>query len=342
MRIADMPHVERPGDGARIVYDDRWNGAHGIGRFTAQLTARIPMIPLGIKGHSTSLLGPLRLALGLRQFRSSKLFFSPGYIPPWPDSPIPFVLTLHDLNHIDLPSNAAKRAFYRHVLKPACRKAAAILTGSEFSRKRILDWTALPSERVLNVSYGVSAGYCVEGSAHDEGVPYFLVVGIRKPHKNHENIIRAFARSRAGGHARLLFTGVKVVELDEVIRENSVEPFVKFLGNVTDAELAALYRGAQALLFPSFYEGFGLPVIEAMACGCPVITSNVTALPEVAGDAAIMVNPADVGELAQAIDRMLENQELRFRLSRAGIVRAGRFRWEDVATRVRNVCDSIG
>lgn len=331
-------------DATEIVYDNRWNGPHGIGRFLANIATRIPMTPIGLSGAPTSAAGLVHIAIRLRQFKQCRLFFSPGYMPPWPGSPVPYVLTLHDLNHIDLDHNSsiAKRAFYRHVLRPACRRASAILTVSEFSRARILDWTGLPGDVVHNVGNGVADIYCAAGAAFACDAPYFLTVGLRKPHKNHERIVEAFAQSGASQVAKLLFTGEPSQALNQMVEQHNLQSRVEFLGVVSDELLATLYRGAVALVFPSLYEGFGLPAIEAMASGCPVITSNVTALPEIAGDSAILVDPLDSRAIGAAMNRLIEDGPTRKFYSAEGIRRAKLFNWDEVAKRVRRVFDSIG
>ena len=165
------------------------------------------------------------------------------------------------------------------------------------------------------------------------------MVSNRRPHKNEERALAAFARARIDPSIRLLLTGLPTNTLQAFIAHLGLTERVDFLGRVEDTQLPAVYRGALGLLFPSFYEGFGLPVIEAMASGVPVLTSTVTALPEVAGDAALLVDPYDVDAIASGIERLLTDEDLRTRLRVAGLKRAAMFRWDDVAARVQRVLD---
>ena len=231
--------AERP---MRVVYDDRWKGLHGIGRFLANVTERIPMEALDLNGSSTSPWSSFQIARALKRAGPYDLFYSPGFVPPWPAPRRPFVLTLHDMNHLDLGynSNPAKRLFYRSVLLPACRSAAAIFTVSEFSRTRILDWCHIPEERVVNIGNGVGDAFTKGGSIHQEDASYFLVIGLRKQHKNQEAIVRAFARSSIVKTHRLLFVGDMTDSLEQVITEENVGAHTRFLGPVTEAKLAGV------------------------------------------------------------------------------------------------------
>jgi glycosyltransferase involved in cell wall biosynthesis len=136
---------------------------------------------------------------------------------------------------------------------------------------------------------------------------------------------------------RLVFTGHMSAELAEYIVHNRMLQSVHFIGLVPDAELPSLYRSAKALLFASLYEGFGLPVIEAMACGTPVVTSNITALPEIAGDAALLVDPTSVEQIATALRQIIEDSSLRQKLRAGGLARAAEFSWSRTTSRVRDL-----
>jgi glycosyltransferase involved in cell wall biosynthesis len=208
------------------------------------------------------------------------------------------------------------------------------LTVSEFSRQRIIDWSGVDPSRVVNVGNGVDSAYSPNAVRYEPGYAYLLVVSNRKAHKNDVGVLNAFAIANLSASVHLIFTGAVTDELQRIARENAVEQRVHFLGRLPDADLPSIYAGALALVFPSFYEGFGLPVIEAMACGTPVITSNSTSLPEVAGDAALLVNPTSVSEISAAIKRVVADPDLRASLRRKGIERARHFNWDAVAQRV--------
>jgi glycosyltransferase involved in cell wall biosynthesis len=163
-----------------------------------------------------------------------------------------------------------------------------------------------------------------------------VAVGNVQPRKNLVRLMHAYARLRAKGHVEhdLVLVGqaaFKGSAILETARSLGIEPFVKHTGYVAEADLVALYNAADVFVYPSLYEGFGLPVVEAMACGTPVITSNVTSLPEVAGTAALLVDPKSEDEIASALERVLGDAELRARLREAGKARAREFTWRRMA-----------
>ena len=306
---------------ATIHYDPRWSGPHGIGRFADEVIARLPgAAPLRIGAARLSVLDPLATTLAARRLREG-VYFTPGFNPPL-RSGVPFVFCIHDLIHLRFAgeSTPLRRAYYRLVVGPAAQRAARVLTVSEHARGEILAWTKLPPGRVTVVGNGVSAAFRPEGPRHEPGFPYFLHVGRRAAHKNVERLVAAHAASRCGREVRLLFTG----ELD-------------------DAQLAAQYRGALALVFPSLYEGFGLPIVEAMACGTPVLTSNATAMPETAGEGnALIADPLSIEALAAAMDRLAEDAALRADLRQRGLMRARAFSWDRVAEKTANALRAAG
>jgi glycosyltransferase involved in cell wall biosynthesis len=325
-----------------IYCDARWLGNHGIGRFAANVFSRCPeMRALRLSGHPSAPLDSLHLAMALSTLPPDMVFFSPGYNSPL-FAPMPFVFTVHDLNHIDRPENSspAKRLYYALVLKRACRRAARVLTVSEFSRRRIVAWSKVPPEKVINVGNGVDAAYRPDAPPRATGYPYLLCVSNRQGHKNEPRLVEAFARSALPPALRLVFTGSATPELRAHIVRCGVAARVQFVGQVPEGEMPSLYRGAMALVFPSLYEGFGLPVVEAMACGTPVLTSNATALREIAGDAALLVNPESVDEIAAAIHRLASDAVLRRTLGNQGLAHASRFTWERTARKVRQVLET--
>ncbi|WP_027371292.1 glycosyltransferase family 4 protein [Desulfovermiculus halophilus] len=326
----------------KIYFDDRWIGDHGIGRFADALQQRLDLQALRLKGSPSSPFDPVRMLAKTWRLPSRAVAFSPGY-----NAPLvvvrPYVFTMHDLNHLDVPANSsvAKRLYYRIVLKRACRKASRVLTVSEFSRDRIIDWSGVSPEKVTNVSNGVDSHYRPHGDKYDTDFTYLLSVGNRKPHKNERRLVEAFARARINQEIRLLFTGEPTDELQSAIRHLNLSSRVSFAGRVAEDRMPSLYRGALGLLFPSLYEGFGLPVLEAMACGIPVLTSNVTSLPEIAGDAALLVDPLDVDAISRKIEQLVDDVLLREKLRTKGLKRANMFSWDYVASRVKEVLEEV-
>ncbi len=318
-----------------VDFDSRWVGPHGIGRFAAEMQRRIEFA--GIVRAPIPPSHPLdTLAMSLRMIaHRSRWVYSPGFNAPLLGLHR-YVLTVHDLNHIDIPGQGfLKRLYYRVVLKRACRQAARVLTVSEFSRRRILDWSGLPEEQVVNVGNGVGADFTLEGPRFSPGYSYFLCVSNRKAHKNEERMFRAFAIADIDPAIKLLVSGEPTPELLNLAKLLGLGDRIVFMGRVNDEDLAARYRGAVGLLLVSLYEGFGLPIVEAMSCGTPVITSGVTAMPEIASDAALLVNPRSVEEIAMAISDIASDKGgVTARLCRRGLERARDFSWEAVAGRV--------
>jgi glycosyltransferase involved in cell wall biosynthesis len=227
--------------------------------------------------------------------------------------------------------------YYRLVVRPAAHRASRILTVSTYTQQEILDWTGLPAERVVVVGNGVGPAFDPVGQQHTPGYPYVFYAGNRKPHKNLARLLQGFARSGLGTDIHLVLTGTPEQALSQQVTALKLAHRVVYAGQLTDTELAAYYRGALALVCPSLYEGFGLPPLEAMACGTPVVTSHLTALPEVVGDAAVLVDPYDVEAIAWGMQRVVEDSTLRQELRRKGVARAQLFTWERTAARVWQV-----
>lgn len=322
-----------------LLFDSRWIGDHGIGRFSREIFKHLNLEELQIKGNPASPLDPLRLMLTILSRTSrNTIVFSPGY-----NAPLflfrPYVFTIMDLNHIDCLENSGflKRLYYRYIMRPAARKALRVLTISEFSRQRIIDWAHIHPQKVVNVSCGVDSSYHPNVELYNPGYPYLLCVSNRKAHKNETRLIAAFSQAAINKNIHLVFTGQTNMTLQNLSRQYDMEDRVVFLGRVPEPDLPSLYRGATALVFPSLYEGFGLPPLEAMACGTPVIVSNTTSLPEVVGDAGLYVDPLDIGSIANAIKKIVCDEELQEILRKKGLARAKLFSWEKTAEHVRKV-----
>lgn len=319
-----------------IYYDSRWFGRHGIGRFAEEVIPRIAgATPLAIAGKKLSLFDPLAVSHALLG-KSMGCYFSPGFNPPLA-SRIPIAFTIHDLIHLKVPGESShlRSLYYASVVRPAARRARCIFTVSEFSRTDIAQWAGIDREKIVVVGNAAASVFTPVGLRHQPGYPYFLHVGRRCAHKNIDRLLSAFSMTRAVRYAKLLFTGTGDQETVRLIHAHGLTACTQFVGSVSDEELAALYRGATALVFPSLYEGFGLPIIEAMACGTPVITSDTTATAEVAGESnAILVDPMNVAAISEAIDKIADSFELRDQLAQAGPDRASMFSWERTGTKV--------
>lgn len=321
-----------------VLYDSRWIGNHGIGRFAAELQQRLTyLVPFQAQRRPSHPLDPALLGAALRRL-NPRLFFSPGYNSPlwWSGE---FVFTLHDLHHLRVPedSSALKRSYYEHVIKPACHKSAAVLTVSEFSRQEIADWARVDEQKIVNVGNGVGAPFGPTGRRLEPGYPYLLYVGSRKPHKNLPRLLHAYSLSRMRKDVRLVLSGSPDKETLAHVEQLGLLGDVVFTDLTSTQALAEAYRGAMGFLFPSLYEGFGLPPLEALACGIPVLTSHVCSLPQVVGDAAILVNPRDIEEIAEGIRRIVCDSELRRHLREKGLRRSKLFSWHNTARKTSEI-----
>ncbi len=255
------------------------------------------------------------------------------------------VTTVHDLIPLRFPALVPRRHRWvvRCLLGPALRRAACVIAVSETTRREILDRFRLPPARVVVVPEAAGPGFAPPGPAALAAVrrrfrleqPYVLSVGLLEPKKNLAALLAAVARLRAAGgwgRMELVVVGAPGWGVDPAAhaRRLGVADLVRFLGPVPDAALPALYGGARAFAFPSLWEGFGLPVLEAMATGVPAVVSDRGALPEVTGGAALLVEPT-AAALADGLGRVLSDEALRERLRAAGLARAAEFSWERTA-----------
>lgn len=325
----------------KILIDNRWNGTGGIGTFACETNKINCYEDAGFKGKPFSPLDSLKLTIKTICIKNKVLFF-PGYIPPL-FSRSPYVITIHDLNHLDRSENSSlsKRLFYRFIILRGCKKAKYIFTVSEFSRKRILEWSGVSERKVINVGNGVSSAFSSHGNNMGYPFEYFLCVSNRKTHKNEVGTLEAFKKAMIPHSTKLVFTGMENDFIKNKIKELGLSDRVIFTGFIKQEELPNLYRGAKALIFVSFYEGFGLPVLEAMASGVPVITSLTTSLGEIAGNAALLVDPENIDEISDAIYRVNNDEELRTDLINKGLLHVNNYSWEKTAHEINSHLELI-
>ena len=163
------------------------------------------------------------------------------------------------------------------------------------------------------------------------------MVGNRKPHKNEINGIDAFLRADIDKKVQLILTGESTQAISDLLIKNNALERVKFVGKVSEETLASLYKGAIFLFFPSLYEGFGLPIIESMACGTPVLTSNITSLPEVAGEAACYIDPTSLDSMKSGIEALVDNKQLQDELKKKGLLQIRKYTWDGAVNRINNI-----
>jgi alpha-1,3-rhamnosyl/mannosyltransferase len=240
------------------------------------------------------------------------------------------VLTIQDLSyeHSAGLMPGRDRLFFRTLVRPSARRAARVLTGSERTRDDLVSRYRVAVEKIVLTPYGVDPAFTPEGP-HPNGLPYALFVSALHPRKDPLAALEALAL--VPGELRLIMVGPDK-GLGAAVRERAdrlgLAGRVELRGHVPKDELASLYRGARCLVFPSRYEGFGLPIVEAMASGTPVVTTRAGATVEVAGEAAVLVDPGNPVELAGGIERALADRE---RLVSAGLERARRYSWVETA-----------
>jgi glycosyltransferase involved in cell wall biosynthesis len=298
----------------------------------------------------------LRIPMDLRR-EGIDLFHAPHYVLP-PLTPCKSVVTIHDCIHLRFPQYLPNRlayAYARSSLWFATHRSDRVLTVSEASKRDILRYFHVP-EGKIDVIYNAIDERFGEPPAPEEiervrdryqlNAPYVLYAGNIKPHKNLERLIEAFHMLRRGDleHVKMLIIGdeiSKYATLRRAVHRYKLHKHVRFFGFVPDKTLAVFYRLARAFVFPSLYEGFGLPPLEAMASGTPVITSNISSLPEVVGNAALLIDPYDASAIADAMRRVLLDSDLREELRQRGLRRVAEFSWERSVRRVREIYEEV-
>ena len=296
-----------------------------------------------------------------RDLRREKadLFHSPHYVFS-PLTPCRSVVTIHDCIHLRFPQYLPNRlgyAYARSFLWVATHRSDRIMTVSEASKRDILEYFNVPPQKIDVIYNGIDERFSTPPPEEDlvlvreryqlDG-PFILYAGNIKPHKNLGRLIEAFHILRATGPefepVKLVIIGdeiAKYAALRHAVHRHKLHKHVRFFGFVPARTLVSLYRLASVFVFPSLYEGFGLPPLEAMASGTPVITSNVSSLPEVVGDAAVLIDPLRPDDIADAMRRVLSDSALRADMSRRGLERAKQFSWERSVRRVREIYDEV-
>jgi glycosyltransferase involved in cell wall biosynthesis len=269
------------------------------------------------------------------------------------------VVTIHDCIHLMFPQYLPNRFAYQYArasIRLAARRATRIMTVSESSKRDILKFVDTEPDKIDVIYNAYDDRFAIDPREEDVvrvreryqlESEFVLYAGNVKPHKNLERLIEAFylVRKRGLEYLKLVLIGdeiSKYTALRRAVHHHQLHKYVRFLGYLPEETLAVMYRLAGVFVFPSLYEGFGLPPLEAMASGTPVVTSNVSSLPEVAGDAAVLVDPYDPRAIADGIYQVLTDEQLRRDLRRKGLARAGMFSWEQSVRRVRAIYGEVG
>ena len=296
--------------------------------------------------HAPLVRVPFTLSAELRR-RPVDLLHVQYTAPPF--APCPVVATIHDLSFEHLPETFKRRSWMqlRLTVRRTARRAAHVIAPSEFTRRDLVETYRLDPERVTAIPLAASPRFRpVEDEAeigrvrslYGIGGEYVLAVGSIQPRKNLARLVRAYAllrRERGRSNLpQLVLVGKRAWLYGETLRaieEEGADGSVILTGYVSEADLPALYTGALCFAYPSYFEGFGLPPLEAMSCGAPVLAGARTSLPEVVGDAGLLADPFDEGALARALARLIDDDALRAELRARGLRRARSFDWRDTA-----------
>ena len=284
---------------------------------------------------------------------SLSLFHSQYVLPLF--LPCRSVLTIHDILFESNPEFFPK--FHRKLLKffvpISAKRSHRIISVSEFTKNQIIKYYNISPEKITVIHEAASRQFTpirnkdfIFSQLMRYGIRkrYVLFVGRVEPRKNIHGLLEAFNHMGRRNHRDLCLVIVgnqdrifQSTELAKSIKDIRVNSDVIFTGGVSEQDLSILYNGAEVLVYPAFAEGFGLPVLEAMACGTPVVTSNTTSLPEIAGDAALLVNPYSTREIGECLERVLKDRQLRRELTRKGLQRAKKFQWREASMKTIEV-----
>jgi glycosyltransferase involved in cell wall biosynthesis len=316
-------------------------------------------IPAGFAVHEVSVNPFARLGFDLPRLL---LRHRPGLLHVQYTAPaftgVPVVVSVHDISYLSHPHyfTRARAVQLNITVRSTVKRAAAVLTPSEFSRRGIIGAYGLPDDAVHVIPNGVSSTFrpvarevASRKVSEKYGIPapYILTVGDLQPRKNHAGLFRAFEdlmREYPALPHRLVVTGKRTwygPRVYQAARDSAVASRIHFTDFVDDDDLVLLYGGCDLFVFPSFYEGFGLPIIEAMACGRAVACSDTSAMPEVADSAALLFDPYLPGQMARAMRDLLIDSELRARMERLGLQRAAQFSWQKTAERTLRVYHAV-
>ena len=293
-----------------------------------------------VAGESTWLLAQCRI-------RNIDLVHHAGGVIPLVRTSRP-LLTIHDLQFLDYPEylTRTKLTYLKKMVPRSAEAARFVMTPSEFTRRQVIERLNIDPSIVTVVPHGISpregkeAAREVRGRYELDG-PFFLYPAITYPHKNHLVLLEAFSRLlKVHPEAQLVLTGAKgsmEVRIAQEVQRLGIDKNVKRLGHVPTRDLDALYHDAVALAFPSRFEGFGAPVLEAMSRGCAVVAANATALPEVVGEAGVLISPDNPEEWCQSMCEVLEDESVRENLAKAGRERSRGFTWASAADTLEDV-----
>jgi glycosyltransferase involved in cell wall biosynthesis len=347
---------------AEVDGDNRYTlylaNADAAARWRAGFTKQYPNFDVRLLPPPTPLVRvPVALELELRLRPVDVLhvqFTAPLFCP------VPVIATIHDLAFEHMPETFTRRGSLQLKLtvRWTAKRAARIATVSEYSRQDLIKTYKLPPEKVVVTHNGIGPLFSADPASTGElaelrrrfGIErdFILAVGSLQPRKNLVRLIRAYAHLRSrndGFDHQLVIVGRKLWLANEIFAEVKRQEWARdviLTGYVSDEDLPAFYRAAYAFVYPSLFEGFGIPPLEAMACGTPVVTSNTSSLPEVVGDAALLIDPYDERDLANALLKIVYDEKLRAVLRERGLVQSKKFTWRNAAEKTLQLYRETG
>lgn len=281
--------------------------------------------------------------------RSFNVLYTTSHYAVWATN-VQQILTIHDLAPMKFPDRHRLQSFYfQYILPLAIKRCVKIITVSKSSKDDIVQYFRVSPYNVSVVNNAYDSNVFKTGSARPTSLPddvntYLLVIGAAYPHKNLARLVEAVAKLSPEISHQLVIVGGRE-EYKKVLRQKmhtlNLNHKIKFIDYAPFEELPRLYAHAAAFIFPSLYEGFGIPLVEAMACGCPVISSNVSSLPEIGGDAVYYIDPYSVDSIAKGITRLVNDEPLRQELIQKGLERVKVFSWEKSAREIYQILKEV-
>jgi len=302
--------------------------------------------------HSRKLWTLLGLSGKLKKYKPD-VFFSPTHYLPLSVA-CPSVIAILDVSYLYYPGLFKKKDLYQLKFWGgfSIKKAKKIITISNSSKNDIIKMYKVNPDKIAVVYPGIKKDLGIKNKdlkmtdlneKYGISSPYILFVGTLQPRKNIARLVEAFSKLKSG--VNLVVIGKKGWQFEDILtspKKYGVEKRVKFLDSVSDEELPSFYKNALCFVLPSLYEGFGLPILEAMQYGCPVLTSNVSSLPEAGGDAAMYFNPEDTADIAEKIDKVISDSKLRDEMVKKGYNQVKKFSWEKTAKETLKVLEEVG
>ena len=280
------------------------------------------------------------------------IYHAPGFVLPLfkVNKKIKYIVTIADMTFFSHPEHHIywKQKYFKYMIPLSIKKADQVIAISENTKQDILQMVPVDKKKIVVTYLGYDTSFSRQDKEkikstlkkYEITFSYILFVGMLEPRKNIPSLIKAFAAIKEKKNHKQVIVGKRgwmYGEIFALIKNLKIEEQVVFTGYIPDEDLPSLYSGATCFVYPSFYEGFGIPIIEAMACGCPVITSNNSSMREIAGDAAILIDPYNLMDIQNAIELLIKDKEVRRRKEREGITQAKSFTWEKMILKTKMV-----